>query len=495
MIEYGEPLKIHTLNVEGLVDEFYKNNIKTDSSKIRPLHPAQLEIVRDSGRFKVVACGRRFGKSLLCAFIASTVAMQPGRKIWIVSATYKLTDKVFNPLYHLFVNELKLANPSKGGRANRVERLIQLPNGSTIEGKSCERRDQLVGDAIDLLIFDEYALVSNGQDIFDQELRPTLMDREGSAIFISTPRGRNHFYKAYIRGQEGMRLKKEEALGAVLSKEQKEESNWSSFRFDSYSNTVDNGGYLKKSEIDAMLLTTPGVMFRQECLADFTAIADTAFPEFDSKQQIVEWDYQRGIPVDVGMDFNYQVPCTTLYLQIDPSMNILVFDEYHPVEAHKTVHEQAQQMLQVDSKLGGRAGVVRFVIADKSGEQKSLNGRSAWLDLEDYGIFAVGKKQKIETGCDLIRLWCNHPKVDDKGNIQFHEDGVTPITYPKLFINKRCKNLIFALETARAPENQQGMLKEGYEKDNIVDGPLDALRYVLVYLLQDSGYVKTMPVV
>jgi len=492
MVEYGEPLKLHELNIEGLVEQFYKQGKRTDTSKIQPLHPAQLEIVHDPGRFKVVACGRRFGKSLLCAFIASTVVMQPGRKVWIVSATYKLTDKVFNSLYHLFVNELKLAIPSKGGRANRVERLIQLPNGSTIEGKSCERRDQLVGDAIDLLIFDEYALVPNGKDIFDQELRPTLMDREGSAVFISTPRGRNHFYSAYLRGQEGMRLREERANGVVLTKEQVEESSWSSFRFDSYANTTVNGGYLKKSEVDSMMLTMPGIMFRQECLADFTAIADTAFPEFESKEQVTDWDFQPQLPVDVGMDFNYQTPCTTLYLQIDPNMNILVFDEYHPLEAHKSVHEQAQQMLHMDHQF---KKAIRFVAADKSGEQKALDGRSAWLDLEDYDIFAVGKKQKIETGCDLIRLWCKYPKTDELGNVIFQPDGITPVTYPKLFIHKRCKNLIFALETARAPENQQGMLKEGYQKDNIVDGPLDALRYILVYLLQDSGYVKTMPVV
>ena len=491
MVEYGEPLVLDELNLEEFVDAFYKRGLRTNNSKIQPLHPAQVQIVRDPARFKVIACGRRFGKSLLCALIAAAVALQPGRKIWIVSATYKLTDKVFDSLYHLFVNELKLAVPSKGGRANRIERLIQLSNGSTIEGKSCERRDQLVGDAIDLLIFDEYALVPNGQEIFDQELRPTLMDREGSAIFISTPRGNNHFHRSYKLGLRGMMLREEAANGKLLTPEEKEITAWSGFKFDSYANTTENGGYLRKSEIDSMRLTMPDVMFRQECLADFTAISDTAFPEFDLPIQVVDWDFQTGIPVQVGMDFNYQIPCTTLYLQMDPNLNILVFDEYHPLEAHKTVHEQARQLLEVDHRLGG---VIESVAADKSGEQHSLQGRTAWTDLADYDIFPVGKKQKIETGCDLIRLWCKFPKQDEKGNIIFKDDKITPETYPKLFIHKRCVNLISALQTARAPETQQGMLKEGYQKDTVVDGPLDALRYILVYLLHDSGLVGTMRV-
>ena len=35
-----------------------------------------------------------------------------------------------------------------------------------------------------------------------QVVRPTLMDREGGALLISTPRGLNYFYKAFKRGQD-----------------------------------------------------------------------------------------------------------------------------------------------------------------------------------------------------------------------------------------------------------------------------------------------------
>lgn len=485
MVEHGSALKIHELNIEGLVEEFTKRGLRTTTSKIQGLHPAQKQICNDPSRFKVVSCGRRFGKSLLATIIAIAVALQPGRKIWIVSENYNLTDRVFAELYHIFVNELKLT-AQKGGGASKLNRYIRLPNGSTIEGKSCENRSSLVGESIDLLIWDECSLTTTGMDIWNQELRPTLIDREGSAIFISTPRGRNHFYEFYLLGQEGLKARDKDSK--ELTDLDRTKLDWSSFRFSSYCNTIEEGGYLKKAEIDAMRLSTPEVKFKQEVMADFTAVADSVFPEFKQEEQVVDWDFNPDLPVYVGMDFNYATPCTTLYLQIDPNLNILVFDEFHPKEAHKSIHEQAKELLDKDKELGQR---ISTIVADIAGKQKGLDGRSAWDDLADWGIYPKGRKQKIEVGCDLIRLWCAFPQTNEQGFIDINKDGVTSEIKPKLFINKRCKNLIFALEAARAPEAQSGVPKEGYKKDGKTDGPLDALRYIMVYLLHDSGLVRT----
>lgn len=490
MFEYGEPLKIHELHISDLVNEFCKQGLRTTTSKIQALHPAQLEIVNDPARFKVLACGRRFGKSFFCTAIASAVAMQPGRKIWIVSDSYTNTDKVFMELYHLFVNELKLAVPSQKGGASKLNRYIRLPNGSTIEGKSCENRNSLVGESIDLLIWDECALTPQGKEIWDQELRPTLIDREGAAIFISTPRGRNHFYDFYLDGLAGMEIRKS-GVDSNSPIEEQIKAQWSGFKFSSYCNTTEKGGYLKKSEIDAARIKTPALKFRQEYMADFTAVSDSVFPEFNRETQEVEWDFNPSLPVYVGMDFNYQTPCTTLYLQIDPSMNILVFDEFHPPEAHNTVHQQAKQLVDKDVQLRKK---IDIVVADIAGKQMNLDGRSAWDDLADWGIYPKGKKQKIEIGCDLIRLLCSYPKTDANGMPKADDKG-NQLFEPKLFVHSRCKNLIYALEAARAPEGQGGVFKEGYRKDGRTDGPLDALRYVLVYLLNDRESVTGIPVV
>ena len=73
IIERGKPLRINDLQVSEFVEELAHDGITTPTGKIEPMHPAQLEICNDPARFKVVPCGRRFGKSLTAAFIAAAV--------------------------------------------------------------------------------------------------------------------------------------------------------------------------------------------------------------------------------------------------------------------------------------------------------------------------------------------------------------------------------------------------------------------------------------
>jgi len=479
-VDFGEPLDISTLNIEGFVDYLSSKNITFQDGKIKGLHPAQSEIVKSAARFKTIACGRRFGKSQICRIVGGAVVLQPGRKVWVVAPTYKLADIVFESLYHLFVNELKLCNPNKGGRASRSDRIIQLSNGSIIEAKSCERRDQLVGSAVDLIIFDEAGLVPNLQDIFNQELSATLIDRQGSCLFISTPRGRNGFYDFYLLGLKGKEARRKLEAGVALTDSELITLDWDSFKFSSYANTKEEGGYLERKEIDKYRLLLPSVKFRQEYLADFTAIGDVAFPEFDKQLQVVNWEISPHLPVHCGMDFNYQTPCTTLYLQYDEANDsVFIFDEFHPKNGQVSPHQQAIQLLEMDKNLGHR---VEIIAADIAGKQKGRDGVTAWDDLADYNIYPVGKKMRLEVGCNLIRLYCAFPRLDENKNVIYKETG-EPEVYPKLFIHERCVNTINALESAATPKAKDGVFKEGYKDDGVVDGPLDALRYILVYIL------------
>lgn len=485
--EYGEPLRINHLNIEEFVKELQDAGVRSTSSKIQPLHPKQVEICNDPARFKVVACGRRFGKSLLCALIACAVAMQPGRKIWVLSDTYELADKVFLEIYHILVNELKFIKKGSLGQASSKERYIKLPNGSMIQAKTCEHRETLVGESLDLLIWDECGLTPTGRDMWFQELRPCLTDRKGSAIFISTPRGRNYFYDFFQMGQDALSLRKKinDPLGH-LTEEERITLDWASFKYSSYFNTKEEGGYLDRTELEAARMQTPKLRFRQEYLADFDAVADRVFPMFNQSIHVVDYDFNpKNGYVYTALDFNFATPCTTLYAQMDADANIMIFDEYWPPEAKVNTHQQAQQLLMMDQRFGQ---MIDKVVADIAGKQVNpQSGRSSWDDLNVWGIYPVGKKQHVEIGCDLIRLWLEHPMSDQNGMPILNEDNEVKY-YPKLFISRKCKALIKALETAKFPVKRQlGVLEEGYVEDGVVDGPLDALRYLLVYLLHDVG--------
>lgn len=159
-------------------------------------HPGQQEILRvtPQAREVVICAGRRFGKSALCAYIALTYLLQPNKKIWIVSPTYDLSQKVFNYLVRWFAI---VAPSQQRGIQNRPYPKIKTATGSVLECKSAENPTSLLGEELDLIIIDEASRVP--KRIWEQYLYPTTAMRKGTTVFISTPLGKNWFYHEYVK--------------------------------------------------------------------------------------------------------------------------------------------------------------------------------------------------------------------------------------------------------------------------------------------------------
>lgn len=518
----GKPLRVHELNVEALADMLFEKKIRTSQGKlIQPLHPGHLTVSMDPARFKVLACGRRWGKTLYTALVALAVLMQPRRRVWIVAPDYSLCEKVFRELYNILVIQLKLIKPGKpgGGRARnqKGEYFLETPWGSVLEAKSLENPDSLAGEALDLVIVDEAAINPAIYDIWTQMLKPTLMDKSGSAIFISTPRGRNGFYKMFLMGQKGQKQRlgqlaivKDEKLGI-----DDDMSDWSSFKQTSYDNPLlSTSKEESKLEIDKSyreaIANGKVIQFRQEYLADFEAVSDMCFPGFatevsDSRPfpNVVDykWHPDEG-PIFAACDHNYAKPASTIFLQVNKYNDIVIFDECF---THKTTsYMQAQQILNKEeeyTKLAHsiwmaenrherhlREIKVKSVIADVSGDQVQLNGRSAWDDMQSVlGYRPIGLKQDREIGCNMIRHWLQFPEFDQHGRPIILESGLQK-TGPKLFISSNCVNTIMALNTAKFKKTKAGIYKEDYEEHpDGYEGLIDALRYALVCLFHDKG--------
>jgi len=133
----GKPLRLHELDIEGLANWLHKNKIRTVQGKlVQPLHEGHKHVVNDPSRFKVLACGRRWGKTLLTSLIALAVLMQMNRRVWIVAPSYDLCEKVFRELYHILVTQLKIIKPGKtgGGRARnqKGDYYLETPWGSVL---------------------------------------------------------------------------------------------------------------------------------------------------------------------------------------------------------------------------------------------------------------------------------------------------------------------------------------------------------------------------
>jgi hypothetical protein len=518
----GKPLRIHDLDIEAMAKYLMEKKVRTSQGKlIVPLHGGHKEVLRDPARFKVLACGRRWGKTLLTSLIALSVLMQMNRRVWIVAPDYGLTEKVFRELYHILVVQLGIIRPGKpgGGRARnqKGDYYLQTPWGSVLEAKSMENPDSLAGEANDLVIVDEAALTPGLDDIWTQMIRPTLMDKEGSAIFISTPRGKNSFYKMFMFGSIGKR-QRDGKLDITYDAETgttNDLRDWSSFQRTSYDNPLLASSKEKsKEEIDlayrSAVLEGKVTKFKQEYLADFEAVADSCFPGFlieptekNPYPNVVDynWHPDEG-PIFAASDYNFAKPASTIFAQINKFGDIIIFDE--KFTPHTTTYMQAQQILDKEAeltraafKLWNKEGKpqahryhVKFseIIGDISGDQVQLSGRTAWDDMEGVlGRRPVGLKQDRETGSNMIRLWINYPQFDSKGRPLFDE-GKEQVTRPKLFVNRNCVNTIYALNTAVFKKGKNSVLKEDYEESpDGYEGLIDALRYLLVFLFHDRG--------
>ena len=140
---------------------------------------------KTTARFFVMVCGRRFGKTTASAMEATFFASQPNKRIWLVGLSYDKADLMFREIWQLMV----VGHSNDIIKASEKERYIKFKWGTTVEAKSADNPDSLVGEGLDLLIVDEAAKVR--PRIWDMYLSPTLSDRKGKGIFISTPEGFN----------------------------------------------------------------------------------------------------------------------------------------------------------------------------------------------------------------------------------------------------------------------------------------------------------------
>ena len=212
------------------------------------LHPKQTEVFNDQHRFKVVAAGRRFGKSRLAAWTLIIEALKSQNKdVFYVAPTFQQAkDIMWTVLKELAHSVIKSVHENTA--------VITLINDRKIYLKGSDRPDTMRGVGLAYVVIDEYADMK--PQVFEQILRPALSDVKGGALFIGTPKGRNHFYELYQMAQK------------------EEDSDWVSFHFTSFDNPL-----LDPAEIEAAKKSMSSFSFRQEYLASFEAAQSDLFKE------------------------------------------------------------------------------------------------------------------------------------------------------------------------------------------------------------------------
>ena len=156
-------------------------------------HQGQQKVLSESKRFNVLCCGRRWGKSALAVNLLAETALD-GFPAGYFTPTYKLLDGTYN--------ECLLALEPVIKRKNEHQ-FIELITGGKIEFWSLE--NELAGRSRKYKrdVIDEGAFTSNLWNRWTESIRPTLTDYKGDAWFMSTPKGKNDFYKLFMRGKSG----------------------------------------------------------------------------------------------------------------------------------------------------------------------------------------------------------------------------------------------------------------------------------------------------
>ena len=208
----------------------------------------QQEVWNDPVRFKVVAAGRRTGKSRLAAYLLLVNALQTdrGHVFYVAPTQGQARDIMWNLLLEIGHDVIE------GSHVNNMQ--IKLINGITISLKGADRPETMRGVSLKYLVLDEYADMK--PDVWELILRPALADLKGGALFIGTPMGRNHFYDLY----------KQADLNG--------DSDFKAWHFTSYDDNL-----LDKQEIDRAKKSMSSYAFRQEFMASFEARGSEMFKE------------------------------------------------------------------------------------------------------------------------------------------------------------------------------------------------------------------------
>ena len=401
-----------------------------------PLSKAQKEVFTSEARFRVLITGRRFGKTFLALNELAKFSRYPKKKVWYIAPTFRMCkDIMLDPLVE------KMTKHKWISKVNYSDLTITLKNKSLIQLRSSDNFNSLRGVGLDFICIDEFSDVD--ERAWFEVLRPTLSDksREGSALFLGTPRGfGNWSYNLYKR--------------------QDNDKNWKSFQF-----TTLDGGQVSQSEIDQAKNDLDDRTFRQEYMASFEKYSGQIYYNFDREQNIIEKYTPTTNSIHIGIDFNID-PVSAVISEVQQD-DLYVYDEI--VIYSSNTDELVEE---INNRYSGKN---IFVYPDPASKQRktSAGGRTDLSILKNAGY--------------NVRVRNAHPLIRDRINAVNtklkNAKGVRT-----LFIANNCKNVIKSIE--------RQIYKEGTslpDKENNYDHMNDALGYLVEFLYPIKRDFKPAP--
>lgn len=256
--------------------------------RLPPLHDGQRTVFESRARFKVVCCGRRWGKTHLGVLMCIIVAAKGGRAWWI-GPSYPVAAIGWRLLRAMVA-------PIPGIDVREGDKMIIFPNGGMVQIKSADRPDSLRGESLDFVVFDEVADIK--EDAWYEGIRPALASGRdyfndqaagGGALFIGTPRGQgNWFYDIFLRAET----------------KEAQDKGWQAFQQPTINNTMipglveeveaaraDMHPTKASQEFDAVFIVGGGVVFHDGWQRWYQMVGDQRVYSPDSSVVLIHDDY------------------------------------------------------------------------------------------------------------------------------------------------------------------------------------------------------------
>jgi hypothetical protein len=366
------------------------------------LRYAQGEVFTDPSRFRVLVAGRRFGKSYLsCIELLRGAISKPNETYFYCAPTYRMAKDIA-------WKTLKQLVPKAWVKSkNESDLKIELVNGSMIELKGTENAMALRGRSLSGVVLDEAAFMDSG--VWFEVLRPALADKQGWALFISTPEGTaSWFYDLWCYVEED------------------ESGDWKRWSY-----TTIEGGNVPPEEVEAARAQLDPRTFRQEFEASFENLSGLVAVNFSDANINKKAEDIPQLPLLLGVDFNVSPMSIVCAVKCDDELH--VFDEITLNNA--TTWEACEEVIR-------RYGLERRIVAcpDPTGAARKTSGVGA----TDHAILRKNGF-RVETPRSP---W----KVRDKINCV--NTGLMDGTGTRrILINPRCKETIKSLRTLVYEEN------------------------------------------
>jgi hypothetical protein len=360
-------------------------------------------------RFITATMSRRTGKTYIANIVGSSLLLVPGSSLLIVAPDYSLATISWD-----IQRKFLLRHSIEVAKNNAKDRVIELQNSSSVRIASVSKIDSAIGRSYDLIIFDE-AAIEEAEQAFNIQLLPTLDKISSKAAFISTPRGRNWFYKFFNRGFEL--------------------EDWVSI-----ASTWEDNPRTPKRVVDSARATMSKAEFEQEFLCSFNTFEGACW-NF-SKEDISDLDTfpTNFDEIIAGLDVGFRDPTAFCLIGIKDK-EAYILDEYLSIE--RTTEAHAKNIKS---------------IADKA----------------DYIYIDAAAAQTKHDLAQLYDISCINAKKSTTDSIAFVG---SLIDNGRLHVNSKCKHSILALQNY-SWDFRSTLTKETPKHDNY-SHMADAIRYAL----------------